>query len=254
MLIVYASIILIATLVTSFISGIFGMAGGLILMGVLMALPVVSVAMAMIIHGFIQMFANGYRAWLLRDAIDWRVFWIYAIGAGLGVVALLAIKLALDWVPDKQMIFLLLGLTPLLVWLPKERLHLDIQRSDHAVFAGFIVQGLNTLAGVAGPLLDLFYVRAEMTRQQIVATKSVTQALSHLIKIGFWSLPAIMAARGEDIPPLWLLAAAIPFSMMGTRLGKIILERMTDTNFKAWMKRLVTVIGIVYLARAAGLY
>lgn len=230
------------------------MAGGLLLMGVLMALPVVTVAMAMIIHGAIQMFANGYRAWLLREAIDWRVFRIYAIGAGVGTVALFIVKLALDWVPDKQVIFLLLGLTPLLVWLPKERLHLDIKRSDHAVIAGFAVQGLNTLAGVAGPLLDLFFVRAAMTRQQIVATKSVTQALSHLIKVGFWSLPAIMAARGEDLPPLWLLAAAIPFSVMGTRLGKMILERMTDTNFKAWMKGLVTVIGCVYLTRAAGLY
>ncbi|MBR9834828.1 MAG: sulfite exporter TauE/SafE family protein, partial [Alphaproteobacteria bacterium] len=44
---VSALLILATTLLTSFISGIFGMAGGLILMGVLAAL--VSVAMAMII-------------------------------------------------------------------------------------------------------------------------------------------------------------------------------------------------------------
>ena len=66
-----AFIILGTTLVTSFISGIFGMAGGIILMAVLVAL--VSVAMAMIIHGGIQMFANGYRAFLLRVSTAWRV-------------------------------------------------------------------------------------------------------------------------------------------------------------------------------------
>ncbi|MCR9080510.1 MAG: sulfite exporter TauE/SafE family protein [Hyphomonadaceae bacterium] len=243
-----AAIILATTLVTSFISGIFGMAGGIILMAVLVAL--VSVAMAMIIHGAIQMFANGFRAFLLRDAIDWRVFGLYCIGATAGVAALFFVS----WTPDKRALYLLLGLTPMLVWLPKERLHLDIQRREHAVFAGFAVQGLNTLAGVAGPLLDLFFVRADMTRQQIVATKSVTQALSHLIKIGFWSVPVVTAAGWGALPPWWLIAGAIPLSMLGTTLGKRVLERMNDQGFRKWMKGLVTAIGVVLLMRAAGLY
>lgn len=243
-----AAIILATTLVTSFISGIFGMAGGIILMAVLVAL--VSVAMAMIIHGGIQMFANGYRAFLLRDAIAWRVFGLYCIGAAAGVAALFFVS----WTPDKRALYLLLGLTPMLVWLPKERLHLDIQHRAHAIGAGFVVQALNTLAGVAGPLLDLFFVRTEMTRQQIVATKSVTQALSHFIKIGFWSVPVISAAGWSAMPPWWLFAAAIPLSMLGTTLGKRILERMNDAGFRKWMKGLVTAIGVVLLLRAAGLY
>lgn len=245
---VAAAIILVTTLVTSFISGIFGMAGGIILMAVLVAL--VSVAMAMIIHGGIQMFANGYRAFLLRDAIDWRVFGYYCIGASAGITALFFVS----WTPDKQALYLLLGLTPMLVWLPKDRLHLDIKRREHAIIAGFGVQGLNTLAGVAGPMLDLFFVRAEMTRQQIVATKSVTQALSHLVKIGFWSVPVVTAAGWNALPPWWLFAAAIPLSMLGTTLGKRVLERMNDINFRKWMKGLVTAIGAVLLLRAAGLY
>ncbi|MEM9054735.1 MAG: sulfite exporter TauE/SafE family protein [Pseudomonadota bacterium] len=243
-----AAIILVTTLVTSFISGIFGMAGGIILMAVLVAL--VSVAMAMIIHGAIQMFANGYRAFLLREHIDWRVFGYYCIGAAAGVTALFFVS----WTPDKRALYLLLGLTPLLVWLPKERLHLDIQRKAHAIVAGFGVQGLNTLAGVAGPLLDLFFVQSEMTRQQIVATKSVTQALSHLIKIGFWSVPVVTAAGWGALPPWWLIVAAIPLSMLGTTLGKQVLERMNDVGFRKWMKGLVTAIGVVLLLRAAGLY
>ena len=243
-----AAIILATTLVTSFISGIFGMAGGIILMAVLVAL--VSVAMAMIIHGAIQMFANGFRAFLLREHIDWRVIGLYCIGAAAGVAALFFVS----WTPDKRALYLLLGLTPMLVWLPKDRLHLDIKRREHAIFAGFIVQGLNTLAGVAGPLVDLFFVQTEMTRQQIVATKSVTQALSHLIKIGFWSVPVVTATGWSAMPPWWLIAAAIPLSMLGTTLGKRVLERMNDHGFRKWVKGLVTAIGVVLLMRAAGLY
>lgn len=243
-----ALIILATTLVTSFISGIFGMAGGIILMAVLVAL--VSVATAMIIHGGIQMFANGYRAFLLRDAIDWRVFGHYCIGAAAGIAALFFVS----WTPDKRALYLLLGLTPMLVWLPKESLHLDIKRREHAIAAGFGVQGLNTLAGVAGPMLDLFFVQADMTRQQIVATKSVTQALSHFVKIVFWSVPIVTAAGWSALPPWWLFAAAIPLSMLGTTLGKRVLERMNDIDFRKWMKGLVTAIGVVLLMRAAGLY
>lgn len=224
------------------------MAGGIILMAVLVAL--VSVATAMVIHGGIQMFANGYRAFLLRDAIDWRVFGHYCIGAAAGITALFFVS----WTPDKRALYLLLGLTPLLVWLPKERLHLDIKRREHAIAAGFGVQGLNTLAGVAGPMLDLFFVRADMTRQQIVATKSVTQALSHFVKIAFWSVPIVTAAGWSALPPWWLFAAAIPLSMLGTTLGKRVLERMNDIDFRKWMKGLVTAIGLALLMRAAGLY
>jgi uncharacterized membrane protein YfcA len=54
---------LTATMVaTAFLSGIFGMAGGMILMGVLLAL--LSVPEAMALHGLTQMVANGWRGLL----------------------------------------------------------------------------------------------------------------------------------------------------------------------------------------------
>jgi len=243
-------IILAASAITAFISGIFGMAGGIILMGVLIALPSVTVASAMIIHGSIQMVANGWRAFLIRKHIDWTATRRYALGAAIGVGALFAIT----WVPNKQQVYLLLGLLPLLVWVPKERFHLDIQRRPDAIGAGIIVQALNTIAGVAGPLLDIFFVNNDMTRQQIVATKSVTQTLSHIIKVGFWTVPIVSAAGWGAMPPAWFIAAAIPIAMAGTWAGGRILAIMNDVNFKAWMRWLVTAIGAVMLARAAGVY
>ena len=79
MSLILLAIIAFATFVTSFISGILGMAGGMILMGVLItALPV---ATAMLLHGITQLAANGWRAWMLRGSIDWRVFRGYAIGS-----------------------------------------------------------------------------------------------------------------------------------------------------------------------------
>lgn len=241
-----ALIILVASLGTAFISGIFGMAGGLILMGILLIL--VSVPTAMIVHGSIQMVANGWRAYLLRDDINWQVFRRYSAGAVIGVI-LLGGVFALGLTLEKRQVYIVLGFTPLLIWLPKERLDLDILKPFQAFVAGILVQGLNTIAGVAGPVLDLFFVRNAMTRQQIVATKSITQCLSHIVKVGFWSIPAIYAAKENVLPPLWFLLAAIPLAMSGTWLGKQILMRMQDANFKQIVKYLVTMIGIYYLLR-----
>lgn len=243
-------IILAASAITAFISGIFGMAGGIILMGVLIALPSVTVASAMIIHGSIQMVANGWRAYLIREHIDWTATRAYTVGAVIGVTGLFAVT----WVPNKQQVYLILGLLPLLIWLPKERFNLDIQRRPDAFGAGIVVQALNTIAGVAGPLLDLFFVNNGMNRQEIVATKSVTQTLSHIIKVAFWTVPVVSAAGWSAMPPVWFIAAAIPIAMIGTWAGGRVLARMSDVNFKAWMKGLVTAIGAVMLLRAAGVY
>lgn len=241
-----AAIILVTVLVTSFISGVFGMAGGIIFMGVLAAL--VPVATAMIVHGAVQMVSNGYRAFLWRDHIDWHVFRRYALGSVLAV----GLLFALSWRPDKQMVYVLLGCVAMLVWLPKTLLDLDIQKRFQAEGAGFVVQSLNTIAGVSGPLLDQFFVHTDMTRHAIVATKAVTQVLAHFVKIVFWSTPAIMAAGLQALPPWWLIAAAAPLSMLGTTLGGKVLDRMSDVNFKRGMKYLVTAIGAVMLMKAAG--
>ena len=242
-----ALIILVATFVTSFISGIFGMAGGLILMGILIA--VVAVPTAMITHGAIMMVANGWRAYLLKDDIVWPVFWRYMIGAVFGIGVLFAIV----WRPDKTAIYLILALIPIIVWIPKRWFHLDIRARGQAEFSGFIVQAMNTLAGVAGPLLDIFFVNTDMTRQQIVATKSITQSVSHIIKVFFWTGPILTTTgltQEPTFPPVWLLIIAAPMAMAGTFVGKGILVRMTDANFQVWVKWLVTIIGVIYFGRA----
>jgi hypothetical protein len=111
---------------------------------------------------------------------------------------------------------------------------------------------------VAGPLLDLFFVKTLLPRQTVVATKAATQVMAHAVKIAFWGLPLIEMLQSPDqqaaahVPPLWVLAAIVPLSLTGTWLGGLVLHRMTDVSFRQWTKWIVTVTGAVYLAR--GLY
>ncbi len=231
-------------LATAFLSGIFGMAGGLILMGVLLSL--FSVPQAMMAHGLLQMSANGWRAFLLRRDICWSILIWVILGALLGLSVLFWVA----WRPQRQMIFVFLGLVPFLVWLPKSVFHLDAQKPLHGLWAGFLVTLLNTFAGVAGPALDIFFVQTTLRRHQIVATKSTIQILAHLIKVIFWGGAIVNGITTENKTLLFLIAALIPLSMLGTWGGGKILNRLSEQAFLKWLKALVSVIGAVYLIRA----
>jgi uncharacterized membrane protein YfcA len=235
-----AALVVTAAFVTAAVSGVLGMAGGLLLMGVL--LLVLPTTLAFVVHGLLQLVSNGWRAVLQRGHLRWRVVGWYACGALLAAGA--ATSLAL--VPSKAVTYLVLGLVPGLVWLPKGRLSLDAERPAHAVLAGLSVTGLNLVAGVSGPLLDVFFVRTGMGRHSVVATKAATQVLAHGAKVLVYG---VALTGGQRVP--WLVVlAAVPLSMLGTAVGGRLLDRMSDASFTTVTRWVVTAIGAVYLVQA----
>jgi uncharacterized membrane protein YfcA len=96
-------------------------------------------------------------------------------------------------------------------------------------------------------------VRTALTRHEIVATKAATQVFSHLMKILVYGAP-LLAHGGKGIPPVWVFALAIPLSMAGTAAGGLVLDRLSDVNFKRYLRLIVSVIGAAYLLQAVRLY
>ncbi len=239
--------LIIAAFLTSLLSAVIGMAGGLVLMGVLAF--ILPVSAAFVTHGIIQLVANGWRAILQREHIQWQILGVY----GLAAAGAAALVFAVAFAPSKPLLFLLLGLVPMLVWLPKGWAELDASRPTHALTAGFSVTFVNLTAGVAGPLLDIFFVRTSLNRHQIVATKAATQVFSHLSKIIVYGSPLLMTGSSAALPPAWVFALALPASMLGTEAGGRILDRMSDAHFKRWSAWVVTGIGVFYLIQAAQL-
>jgi uncharacterized membrane protein YfcA len=242
-----AAFVVCMAFVTATLSGVFGMAGGLVLMGALaFVLPVQA---AFVTHGILQLVANGWRSILHRKYVRWDIVGWYALASLIaGVVVAF-----LSFTPSKPLLFLLLGLVPGLTWLPQRWIKLDAAKPPQAFLSGLSVTGLNLTAGVAGPLLDIFFVRTELTRHAIVATKAATQVFAHLAKIVVYGAP-MFAGGGVGMPPLWVFGLAIPLSMLGTAAGGAILNRMSDVNFKRWTRWIVTAVGISYLIQAAQLF
>lgn len=241
------ALILFAALVTACISGVFGMAGGLIFMGVIASF--LGVAEAMVVHGAVQSIANASRAFLLRDAIRWDVFFKIVLGS-LPAVFLLVLA---SYIPSKGVLFCVLGFLPVLLWLPKRLIHLDAQIPLHALFCGFCATGLNLIAGAAGPALDMFFIRTDMPRHEVVATKAITMFASHVMKIFYFGIPLVQAYGLESLPPYWFFLAAIPLATAGTFIGTRILKRMSDIGFRKYTRWLVSVIGVIYVWRGISL-
>ena len=234
-------LILIATFATAFLSSIFGMLGGLILMGILISF--LSVGPAMVLHGLIQATSNGYRAWLNRKDINWKIISMLLIGSILALIFLFFIAFE----PSQILIIFALGLLPYIAWIVPKQLALDITKTGTGVIAGSVVVITNLVAGVGGPLLDIFFQRVDMTRHQVVATKAVAQTIGHISKIIFFG--GLLTYSLKNWPEPIFLLLAIFLSVVGTTLGKKVLDIIDDEIFFRWTQRIVLSVGAVFIGR-----
>ena len=222
---------------TAFLSGIFGMAGGLILIGVL--LVVFPLPTAMVLHAITQMASNGWRALLWWRHIEWKNTAFYVAGCLISV-ALWSVTL---YVPDKAVALLMLGLSPFIIRAIPDKILPRTFGPLQVAATGLLSMMLMLLTGVTGPLLDTMFLRSPLERRQIIATKASCQVFGHGFKLVYFG--ALIAEVGRVEP--WFLGVAIASSMIGTSLGKLLLEKLSDKQFRVWSNRLITAIASYYV-------
>jgi len=222
---------------TAFLSGLFGMAGGMILIGVLLML--MPLPTAMVLHAITQMASNGWRAFLWRAHIRWRPASVYLIGCALA----LGLWSITRYVPDKPIALILLGVTPFLARMLPSEIKPNPDSVWQGALYGFVCMGLMLMTGVSGPLLDTFFLGGNFERRAIIATKATCQVASHLTKLiyfgGIIDQAAILDPR--------LAAIAVAASMLGTTLSRRVLEAMSDQQFRRWANRLITTVASYYI-------
>jgi uncharacterized membrane protein YfcA len=228
-----------AVLATSFISGIFGMAGGMILIGILLA--IMPVAGAMVLHGLTQIASNGWRAWLWREHIRWPLVARHATGAAFATLAFSLLQVT----PSKPIALIGLGLISLAGLCVPQRIAPNINRPADAFACGAICTVLQLIAGVSGPIFDVFFVRSELVRKEIVATKAAIQVFGHAMKVAYFA-QLLVGASGEIAP--MAVALAMTLALAGTQLSRKVLDAITDAQFRSWSRALIATIATFYLA------
>ncbi len=230
-------IISAAMVATGFLSGVFGMAGGLVLIGFL--LFVMPVPEAMALHAITQIASNLWRALLWWRAAVMRIVLAYILGCllALGIWSLIL------FVPDPAVALLFLGVTPFLGQLATRWIALDPANPRQGVFYGGLCMSLMMLTGVAGPVLDQFFLAGKLDRRQIVATKGFCQIFGHGVKLVYFGGIVTQAASLD----LLLIGLAVVASFAGTALSKKVLEAMSDAQFKRWAGVLTMTIAGYYV-------
>lgn len=236
------ALLVVALLVTSILSGVFGMAGGMVLMGVLVFL--LPVPTAMILQGVTQLACNGWRATMWWRYVKLQIVVRFALGSlfSFGVFSFLRL------VPDRTTVLLLLGLLPFVAIYVPDRIAPRADRFGVAELSGVLSGAFQLLAGVSGPLLDTILVRTDYDRRSVVATKGACQIVSHTIKLIYFGG---VAMAESDLPPTWLFVLAALLAIAGTSLARQVLERLTDAQFRRWTKYLVLTVGAVYIIQGA---
>lgn len=231
------ALVALVMVATSLLSGVFGMAGGLILVGVLLAILPVPDAMAL--HAVTQIASNGWRAALWIRHARMRIVAAYAAGC----LAALALWSVVLFVPGRPLALIALGASPFIVHLLPRGWRPDAGNPRHGVAYGLASMSLMLLTGVAGPLLDSFFLGGRLDRRAIVATKAACQVLGHGLKLVYFGG---MVANTGAVDPV-MAACAVLASMLGTMLARPLLAALSEQQFRLWAGRIVTTIACYYV-------
>jgi uncharacterized membrane protein YfcA len=237
-------ILALSILGTSFLSGVLGIGGGIILLGICLVL--LDVSQAMVLHGIIQLAANGWRALLWSDHIEWSILGRY----GLATIAVYVAARFVALLPDKATIYIVIGLMPLATEMLPRRWAPNIQRPGAPYVCAALMAGLQAFAGAAGNIIDLFFQNSTLDRKQIVATKAAAQVIGHAGRVIYFGsfLPSL-----DEAQPWWVYVVAVGLAMAGTTLAGKALHTMTDEQFRRWTRIFIHGLSVVFIARGVWL-
>lgn len=226
-------ILLAGTLVTSALSGMTGMAGGVIFLSLVAS--VMDAGLAVPLHAAVQLVSNASRLIFFMRYIRWSVVGFFVLGMlpgaviGIGIFSLL----------DEHVIKLSMGLFILLmVFAPLEK---SEREGRYSVFVpvGFIAGLLGIFFGSTGPLTARFFLRGDISKEELVGTKASCQALTHLVKIPLFGFIGVNVFQFGVV--LVYLALAV---VVGTFIGMKSLHRISETVFRKIFKALLTMLAL----------
>ncbi len=239
--VISGSAVATAAFASAFISGVFGMAGGQILLAVLLFYLSVPAAIT-VFSG--MMFVNGaWRAWFWRGHINWPITVRYILGSLAGAITMLV----LAFVPPKPMVYLGMGLLPFLGDMLPKHLRLDVTKRGMAYVCGYVVMVLQIGVGAGGNVLDMFFQHSPLSRHAVVATKAMTTLFAQVVRFTYFG--ALIGAY-DDIAPYWFFAGLVILSAAGTAAGGTVLNNfMTERLFRLGTRYLIWFFSSIYVAR-----
>jgi len=237
--------LIVAAFLTSILSGIIGMGGGITLLGI-MAIILPEGYLVVAYHGIVQLVSNVTRTTVFKDHISWNILkrFFNGIVPGLVLAAIIIYAIMQYYEVSSASQIKIDFLKPLIgvyiIWF------LYIRKkgkpvSDRAFFALGGLSGLVTVfIGAAGPLIAPFFINKGLKKESIIATKAACQAIGHIGKIPIF----IILFNVTYISDWQILIPLIISVYFGTKFGKMMLGKLPEKTFKILFKVALTLIAI----------
>jgi uncharacterized membrane protein YfcA len=240
--------LIIAAFITSSISAVLGMGGGIILLGI-MAIIIPDGYVVIALHGIIQLISNITRSFVFRHHIKKDIIQTYLPGVTLGlslsalIIFILITLFQVDSAKEIKVDFLKPFIGLFILWFlfgrrPKPK-------DDLSSFFGVgFVSGISTVfIGATGPLIAPFFLKRKLSKETIIANKAFCQAISHTGKIPLFIF-FFQFNYFSEISILFPLVIAV---FIGTNFGKHILDFVPEKVFQILFKTSLTVIAIMLI-------
>ena len=239
-------ILILFSFITSSISAILGMGGGIILLGI-MAIIIPDGYMVIALHGMIQLASNTTRVFVFRKFIKKNIVKEFLIGAIIGasisvVIILFIIQfLKVESANQIQAEFLkpLIGI--FIIWYLFFKKSKKEQKKINSFVKVGAIAGLSSIfIGAVGPLIAPFFLNKTFTKENIIANKAACQTITHMTKIPLF----IYLFNVNYIEEYKILVPLIIAVFIGTNFGKKILTFIPELLFKKIFKISLLMIAI----------
>lgn len=226
--------ILIVAFLSATLSGVAGLGGGTILIGVFYAFGMTP-AEAVPLFAAVQTVSNTSRTVAYVRHVEWRAAGWFMLAA------LPATFLAVPFVTrmNADVICLLMAGLMLASLVPGQAGKAPLPAKPSFMLAGFLNGALGPFVGATGLFVGRLFFRPEWRKETTIGTLAMTQLLGHglrVIALGFVGLSAL--AR-----PL-LLGALCLCVIGGTALGKFINGRVSDAQFARLFQWILLLLSI----------
>jgi uncharacterized membrane protein YfcA len=224
-------IIIAGSFVAAIFNAAFSAGGALIILAITSTvLPVQAIVP---IHSTLLIGSTLTRVMLFWEYIDWKIVIPFLIGALLG--AFIGARIYIE-LPESIIALAIGGVMLIAIWLPSVSWRPRLRHPWAIV--GFIHSLLSTLFAY-GAVMHAVILHTGLNRRQIVGTLGGCLSGMSIFKIVGY------ASFGFDYSPYFhVIAAAIAVSLIGTAIGKMIVDKLSEQKFRFIFRALITVTAL----------
>lgn len=212
-----AGLLILASLVTSFITAAFGIGGGFTLIALLALL--LPPAALIPVHGVVQLGSNGGRVAIMAKDVVWRPILPFVIGSVIGasIGGMVVVQLP-PWAVQ-------LALGIFIIWVVFAKLPPIRQR--YVLIGGIISSFLTMFFGATGNFIAAMVKSMNLEPVPHVATHSLMMTFQHFIKVLIFGIIGF-----QFMPYLPLIIGMLISGFIGTVIGRNFLTRAGGLYFK----------------------